>query len=154
MMALSRSKLDFTIGLFVLFAALGVVFAALRTANIADVSAESGYVVRIQFENIGSLVERAPVKSSGVLVGRVLAISYDSEEYFAVVDVVIQPQYRFPSDSIFSIVSSSLLGGQYVAIEVGSEDTMLENDQVLQGNSAIILEELIGKFLFDQAGDI
>lgn len=152
-MTLSRHKLDFIIGLFVLCAAIGVVFIALRAANISDISDSDGYVVHVRFENIGTLAERAPVKSSGVLVGRVKSISYDSEEYQAVVDIVIQPRYRFPSDSIFSIVSSSLLGGQYVSIEVGGEEDFLQGNQTLRGNSALILEDLIGKFLFDNAGE-
>ena len=153
MLALSRHKLDFIIGLFILFAAAAAVFVALRTANITEVSGADGYLVRVQFDNIGGLVERAPVKSSGVKVGRVKSITYDSTDYIAVVDIVIESRYRFPVDSIFSIVSSSLLGGQYVSVEVGAEDALLKNHDVLQGNSAVILEELISKFLFDNAGE-
>ena len=153
MIALARHQLDFIIGLFVSLALVGAVFIALRAANITDVSSTEGYRLHIKFDNIGNLVERAPVKSGGVLVGRVQRISYDSEEYIAVVDIVIQPQYQFPADSIFSVVSSSLLGGQYISVEVGGEDEMLEASQVVRGNSAIILEELISKFLFDNAGD-
>lgn len=153
MLDLSRHKLDFIIGLFILFAAVSTVFIALRAANLTEVSGTDGYLVRVQFDNIGSLAERAPVKSSGVRVGRVKAITYDSSEYFAVVDVVIEAQYQFPKDSIFSIVSSSLLGGQYVAIEVGAEEAVLQENDTLRGNSAVILEELISKFLFDNAGE-
>ncbi|MCH9758948.1 MAG: outer membrane lipid asymmetry maintenance protein MlaD [Proteobacteria bacterium] len=153
MIALSRHKLDFIIGLFVLCAAISVVFIALKTANITAVSDSNGYHVQVEFDNIGSLVERAPVKSSGVLVGRVQKISYNSDDYIATVDIILENQYQFPADSIFSIVSSNLLGGQYIAIDVGGEEEFIENDQVFQGNSAIVLEELISKFLFDNAGE-
>lgn len=153
MVALARYHLDFIIGLFVALAVAGTVFIALRAANITNVSSSDGYHLQLKFENIGNLASRSAVKSSGVLVGRVQRISYDSEEYIALVDVVIQPEYSFPTDSIFSIVSSSLLGGQYIAIEVGGDEEMLEANQVVRGNSAIILEELISKFLFDKAGD-
>ena len=153
MIILSRHKLDFIIGLFVLCAAISVVFIALKTANITAVSDSNGYHVQVEFDNIGSLVERAPVKSSGVLVGRVQKISYNSDDYIATVDIILENRYQFPADSIFSIVSSNLLGGQYIAIDVGGEEEFIENDQVFQGNSAIVLEELISKFLFDNAGE-
>ncbi|MCH9704615.1 MAG: outer membrane lipid asymmetry maintenance protein MlaD [Proteobacteria bacterium] len=153
MIVLSRHKLDFIIGLFVLCAAISVVFIALKTANITAVSGSNGYHVQVEFDNIGSLVERAPVKSSGVLVGRVQKISYNSDDYIATVDIILENQYQFPADSIFSIVSSNLLGGQYIAIDVGGEEEFIENNQVFQGNSAIVLEELISKFLFDNAGE-
>ena len=153
MIVLSRHKLDFIIGLFVLCAAISVVFIALKTANITAVSDSNGYHVQVEFDNIGSLVERAPVKSSGVLVGRVQKISYNSDDYIATVDIILENQYQFPADSIFSIVSSNLLGGQYIAIDVGGEEEFIENNQVFQGNSAIVLEELISKFLFDNAGE-
>lgn len=150
---LVRQKLDFIIGLFVICAAAGVVFIALQAANITDVSDSEGYVLNLRFDNIGTLRERALVKSSGVTVGRVKSIHYDTDEFNARVEVIIEDTYRFPADSIFSIVSSSLLGGQYISIDVGGDDVMLEANDELTGNSALILEELIGKFLFDKAGE-
>ena len=153
MLNLSRHRLDFIIGCFVLTALVGVVFIALRAANIADISTSNSYTVKIYFDNIGGLAARSPVKSSGVRVGRVKNISYDSNDHIAAVDIVIENRYVFPTDSIFSIVSSNLLGGQYIAIEVGGEDALFENGDETEGNSAIVLEELISKFLFDQAGE-
>ena len=150
---LSRSRIDFAVGLFVLFALVAVVFVALRVANIASVSAGDGYVLHVNFDNIGSLVERSPVKSSGVKIGRVQKIAYDTENFSARVDLVIDDDYLFPSDSTFSIVSSNLLGGQYIAVEVGAEDRNFQENDVIEGNSAIVLEELISKFLFDKAGE-
>ena len=86
-------------------------------------------------------------------VGRVKDISYDNNNHIAVVDIVIENRHTFPSDSLFSIVSSNLLGGQYIAIEVGGEDTMFKDGDVTEGNSAIVLEDLISKLLFDKAGE-
>lgn len=153
MASLSRHRLDFTIGLFVLVAAVGVVFIALRAANITDISTADSYEMRLHFDNIGGIVARAPVKSGGVRVGNVKAISYNDESHVAVVNIAIESKYRFPTDSIFSIVSSNLLGGQYIAIDVGGEEATFKNGDVAEGNSAIVLEELISKFLFEKAGE-
>lgn len=147
----SRHRLDFIIGLFVAGAVLCALFVALRAANITDVS--SGYVIRAQFDQIGALPPRAPVKSSGVRIGRVQSITFNDEDFIAEVTMIIEGEYLFPADSIFSIVSSNLLGGQYVSISPGGGEENLQPGQVVAGNSAIILEHLIGKFLFDKAGE-
>lgn len=148
-----RQRLDFLVGLFIAGAAVATVFIALRAANIADVSGADGYVIRAQFEQVGALPPRAPVKSSGVRVGRVKAVTFNDEEFIAEVEMVIDGQFQFPSDSIFSIESSNLLGGQYIAINPGGAEDNLQPGQVVSGNSAIILEHLISKFLFDKAGE-
>jgi len=153
MLNLSRHRLDFIIGCFVLCAAVGIAFVALRAANIADISTSDSYTLRVYFDNIGGLAARAPVKSSGVRVGRIKNIAYDNDDHIAAVDLVIENRYTFPSDSLFSIVSSNLLGGQYVAVEVGGDDAFFKDGDVTEGNSAIVLEELISKFLFDKAGE-
>lgn len=149
----SRRNIDIVIGLFVAFAVAGTVFIALRSANITDISKNDGYSIYLQFDNVGSLVERSPVKSSGVRVGQIRTIRYNNDDHIADVEIVINNAYQFPTDSIFSIVSSNLLGGQYIAIEVGGEEEMLKDGDEMVGNSAIILEELIGQFLFDKAGE-
>ena len=149
----TRRDIDFVTGLFVLGSIIAFVFLALRAANLTEISGDDGYTIKVRFENIGALVNRAPVKSSGVLVGRVKNIVYNNEDYVAEVSLVIGEEYQFPVDSIFSIVSSNLLGGQYVSIEVGGEEKNLAEDVVLQGESAIVLEHLISKFLFDKAGE-
>lgn len=153
MKSLSRRKIDIIVGLFVVFALASTTFIALRAANVTSFSKTEGYSIFIMFENIGSVVERAPVKSSGVRVGQIKTIEYDKTDYVAKVEIVIENQYQFPTDSIFSIVSSNLLGGQYISIEVGGEQAMLQANDSLEGNSAIILEELISQFLFDKAGE-
>ena len=148
-----RRSLDFIIGLFVIFAIAGVVFIALRAAHITNISSENSYILHIEFDNIGGIVERAPVKSSGVIVGRVQKIEYDVVDYVARVEVMIENDFVFPEDSSFSVVSSNLLGGQFIAVDPGGDEVFLKNGDELVGNSAIVLEELIGKFLFDKAGE-
>lgn len=149
----NRGRLDFAVGLFVVCAAVALVFIALRAANITSISGAGGYVIRAQFDHIGSLTERAPVKSAGVRVGRVKAIRFDNEQFIAEAQLVIEKQYVFPVDSIFSIVSSNLLGGQYVSIDAGGAEENLQPETVVNGNSAIVLEHLISKFLFDKASE-
>ena len=146
-----RRGADFVVGLFVIFAFAGLLFIALRAADITHMSSASSYVVRVRFDNIGSLADLSPVKSSGVRVGQVKSIAYDTQEYMALVEIIIDSRYQFPSDSIFSIVSSNLLGGQYISIEVGAEEGMIDHNALVEGNSAIVLENLISKFLFDKA---
>ena len=148
-----RQKLDLIVGCFVIGAGLSIVFIALRAANIAAVSDAGGYTIRVQFDQIGGLKTRAPVKSSGVLVGRVKTIDFNNEAFIAEVEMVVGGEYQFPDDSIFSIVSSNLLGGQYISISPGGSEENLAPGTVVVGNSAIVLEELIGKFLFDKAGE-
>ena len=145
-----RDKLDFVVGLFVVFAAASVVFLALRAANISDAVTGDSYVVRAQFDHVGSLSSRAPVKSSGVRVGRVRAIVFNNENFVAEAVLEIENQYAFPSDSTFAIVSGNLLGGQYVEIEPGGAEDNIKPDSVVSGNSAIVLEHLLGDLLRDK----
>lgn len=148
----TRAFLDFAVGLFIIGAILGTTFIALRAANIARGSTE-GYVVTAHFDHIGSLGPRAPVKSAGVRVGRVQEIRYNDEDFIAEVSIFINRKHQFPSDSTFAIVSGNLLGGQYVSINPGGAEDNLEGDSVVVGESAIVLEHLIGKFLLDKADE-
>ena len=145
-----RHNIDFIVGLFVVFAAVSVVFIALRAANLTEVDT-GGYTLSVRFENVGSLTEDAPVKSGGVPVGRVGRIVFDDDDYAARVEVTIDPQFKFPKDSILAIVSSNLLGGQYVAIEAGGDEEMLEGGDEVAGESALVLEHLISQFLLNKA---
>lgn len=147
---MARKDIDFIVGLFVVFAAVSVVFIALRAANLTEVD-NNGYSLTVRFENVGSLAENAPVKSGGVPVGRVGRIVFDDEEYAARVEVTIDPEHRFPRDSILAIVSSNLLGGQYVSIEAGGDDEMLKEGDEVVGESALVLEHLISQFLLNTA---
>lgn len=148
MLRLSRKNTDLVVGVFVAAALLSLVFIALRAANVSDLFLVDNYQVRVQFDEIGSLNLRAPVKSSGVRVGWVDAVVFNNDDYVAEVHVAIESQYRFPTDSLFAIVSGNLLGGQYIAVEVGGDDEFFRGGEVVQGQSAVVLESLISQFMF------
>ena len=151
---MQRSKNDLWVGLFVMLGAVALVFLALQSANLLSLQFHSGYRITAKFDNIGGLKVRAPVKSSGVLVGRVAAIRFDTEIYRAVVELEIDKRYAFPADSTASILTSGLLGEQYVGVEAGADVEMLKSgDRVLITQSAVVLEKLIGQFMFDRAAD-
>jgi phospholipid/cholesterol/gamma-HCH transport system substrate-binding protein len=151
---MTRVKTDFWVGLFVLLGILALVFLALRAGNLSSFSFASNYQVQGYFDNLGGLKVRAPVKSSGVVVGRVASISFDNQRYQALVTMDVESQYEFPSDSSASILTSGLLGEQYIGLTPGGDDKMLENGSTIQfTQSAVVLEELISKFLYSSASD-
>ena len=145
---MNRVVLDFWVGLFVAAGIIAVAFLALRVANQSTVSERHTYRVTAYFHNIGGLKVRAPVKSAGVTVGRVTGIDLDATTYQAKVQLAIDESYRFSSDSSAGIFTSGLLGEQYVNLEPGGETEMLrEGDSVSFTSSALVLENLIGKFV-------
>ncbi|MGP1615107.1 MAG: outer membrane lipid asymmetry maintenance protein MlaD, partial [Pollutimonas bauzanensis] len=149
---MTREKTDFWVGLFVLVGAIALVFLALQAGNMNSFSLAPTYQVQAHFDNLGGLKVRAPVKSSGVVVGRVAGISFDNERYQAVATLDLEQRYEFPSDSSASILTSGLLGEQYIGITPGGDDKMLEQDSEIQyTQSAVVLEELISKFLYSSA---
>ena len=154
---MSRNKTDFWVGLFVLLGALALVFLALRAGNLSSFSFAPTYGVTAKFDNIGALKARAPVKSAGVVVGRVADISFDNDDFRAVVKMDIDQQYQFPADSSLSILTSGLLGEQYIGIDAGGDDQNIADGQELTyTQSAIVLEKLISQFLYrmaDNKGD-
>ncbi len=150
---MTRDKTDFWVGLFVLLGAIALVFLALRAGNMSSFTFTPTYRVHAHFDNLGGLKVRAPVKSSGVVVGRVSGISFDNERFQAVVSLELESKYRFPVDSSVSILTSGLLGEQYIGITPGGEDKMLAEGNTIQyTQSAVVLEELISKFLYSSAG--
>lgn len=150
---MSRITLDLWVGIFVVIGMGALMFLALRVGNVSSVDLSNAYTVRAQFDNIGGLKVRAPVKSAGVVVGRVQAITFDSNSYRAAVEMSIAPEFEFPRDTIGSILTSGLLGEQYIGLDPGGDIEMLESGETLQiTQSAIVLEKLIGQFLFDRAG--
>ncbi len=150
---MTREKTDFWVGLFVLLGAIALVFLALRAGNMSSFSFAPTYQVQAYFDNLGGLKVRAPVKSSGVVVGRVSAIGFDNVRYQAVVTLDLESRYEFPSDSSVSILTSGLLGEQYIGVTPGGDDKMLADGSTVQyTQSAVVLEELISKFLFAAAG--
>ena len=149
---MTREKTDFWVGLFVLLGLVALVFLALRAGNLSSFSLAPTYQVQAHFDNLGGLKVRAPVKSSGVVVGRVTGISFDNTTYRAVVTLSLEAEYKFPDDSSASILTSGLLGEQYIGITPGGDDKMLAQDSTIQyTQSAVVLEELISKFLYSSA---
>jgi phospholipid/cholesterol/gamma-HCH transport system substrate-binding protein len=152
---MTRDKTDFWVGLFVLLGILALVFLALRAGNMSSFSFAPTYQVQARFENLGGLKVRAAVKSSGVVVGRVSAIRFDNETYQAVATLDIQGQYTFPKDSSLSILTSGLLGEQYIGITPGGDSVKLaQGNEVQFTQSAVVLEDLISKFLYSSADKV
>lgn len=149
---MTRERTDFWVGLFVLLGAIALVFLALRAGNMSSFSFTPTYQVTAHFDNLGGLKVRAPVKSSGVVVGRVAAIGFDNERFQAVATLDLEQQYQFPADSSASILTSGLLGEQYIGLTPGGDEKMLaQNSQIQYTQSAVVLEELISKFLYSSA---
>jgi len=142
-------------GLFVLLGMGALFFLTTQTTGGDDFDADEVYTVEARFENVGSLRPRAPIAMSGVTIGRVTRISFDSDNLEARVEFVIDSQYdRIPDDSDASILTSGILGSQYIGLQAGGSDTYLEDgSEVLFTQSAILLENLIGKFLVNAGGD-
>lgn len=149
---MSTEKTDWWVGLFVLLGAVALAFLALRAANLSSFSFAPTYTLSAQFDNIGGLKVRAPVKSAGVVVGRVSSISLDTKTYQAVVRLDMEKGFLFPLDSSAKILTSGLLGEQYIGLEAGGDETDLANNGVISyTQSAIVLESLISQFLFNTA---
>lgn len=151
---MQRSRNDVWVGLFVMIGLLAILFLALKSANLLTLSFESSYRVTARFDNVGGLKPRAAVKSAGVVVGRVESIEFDDKSFQARVTLSLQSRYAFPKDSSLKILTSGLLGEQYVGIEAGPGDKPLAaGDNVSQTQSAVVLENLIGQFLYSKAAD-
>ena len=151
---MQRSKNDIWVGLFVLLGAAAVLFLALQSANLLSLNFQSNYRVTAQFDNIGGLKPKAALKSAGVVVGRVESITFDDKSFRARVTLAIESRYAFPKDSSLKILTSGLLGEQYIGIEPGAEEKMLANgDKLSATQSAIVLENLIGQFLYSKASE-
>jgi phospholipid/cholesterol/gamma-HCH transport system substrate-binding protein len=150
----ARRGIDVLVGGFVLLGLGALLFLALKAGNLGSFSGGGSYEARAKFDNIGGLKVRAPVKSAGVVVGRVVAIGFDDASYQAVVVLALDDRFRFPKDSSAKILTSGLLGEQYVGLEAGGDDTMLAaGDTIRMTQSAVVLENLIGQFLFSKAAE-
>ncbi|RQS72260.1 outer membrane lipid asymmetry maintenance protein MlaD [Burkholderia sp. Bp8963] len=153
-MTMKKTALDFWVGLFVVVGFLAVLFLALKVGNMSSLSFQPTYAVKMKFDNIGGLKQRAAVKSAGVVVGRVQSIGFDTNTYQALVTIGLDKQYQFPKDSSAKILTSGLLGEQYIGLEPGGDSEMLKaGDTVTMTQSAIVLENLIGQFLYSKAAD-
>jgi len=151
---MNRAVIDLWVGLFVAIGLASLLFLALKVGNLGSSDVGETYAVKAQFDNIGGLKVRAPVKSAGVVVGRVSEIRFDAESYTALVALQIDKRYQFPRDTFATINTSGLLGEQYVGFEVGGDPEMLKaGDVIKKSQSAIVLEKLISQFMFSKAAE-
>jgi phospholipid/cholesterol/gamma-HCH transport system substrate-binding protein len=149
---MSNQKVDVWVGLFVMLGIVALLFLALRAGNLSSFSLADTYAVQARFDNIGGLKVRAPVKSAGVVVGRVADIQFDDQTYKAVVTVNLERHFEFPADTSASILTAGLLGEQFIGLDAGGDDRMLvAGDDITLTQSAIILEQLISQFLYGSA---
>ena len=149
-----RKIIDVWVGLFVLLGAAAVLFLALQAGNMSSLSFAETYAVTGKFDNIGGLKPQAPVKSAGVVVGRVGDISFDDQTYQALVRLDLDPSYKFPKDSSLKILTAGLLGEQYIGIEPGGETTnLVDGDRINRTQSATVLEDLINQFIYSKAAE-
>lgn len=151
---MERSTLDLWVGLFVVAGIAALLVLALKVSNSSGFDASKSYQLVASFDNIGGLKVRAPVKSAGVVIGRVTDIQFDGNKYAAKVTLAIDDHYKFPQDSAALVLTSGLLGEQYVGLEAGIDDAMFKNGDVIHSTqSAVVLEKLIGQFMYNKAAD-
>jgi phospholipid/cholesterol/gamma-HCH transport system substrate-binding protein len=143
------------VGLFVAAGFAALFMLAMKVSNLSTVSTGDGYEIFARFTNIGGLNVRSPVRASGVLVGRVSGISYDSQTFEAIVTLTIEKQFnQFPTDTTASIFTAGLLGEQYVSLTPGAEDAVLkQGDTIMFSDSAMVLERIIGKIVTDKLSE-
>jgi phospholipid/cholesterol/gamma-HCH transport system substrate-binding protein len=149
---MNRSTIDLWVGILVASGLAALLFLALKVGNLASFSTSEEYQVQAKFANIGGLKVRAPIKSAGVVVGRVAEVRFDNENFEAVVTLDVDGRYRFPRDTSAKILTSGLLGEQYVGLEAGGDSVMLKSgDRLKLTQSAVVLENLISQFMFSKA---
>lgn len=146
--------MDLWVGIFVAAGFAALLFLAMKVGNMSGFSVTDGYTVHAYFDNVGGLKVRAPVKSAGVVVGRVAAVKFDNKRYEADVVMKIDHRFQFPKDTSASILTSGLLGEQYVGLEAGGDDKMIKDGEAFTiTQSAVVLEKLISQFLYSKAAD-
>jgi len=151
---MNRATMDIWVGIFVAIGIAATVFISLRVANLASSTSGATYTISADFDNIGGLKVRAPVKSAGVVVGRVTDITLDTTTFRATVTMNLEQRYNFSRDTSASIFTSGLLGEQYVGLEIGGEEQSLQNgDKITLTSSAMVLESLISGFILNKSGE-
>jgi phospholipid/cholesterol/gamma-HCH transport system substrate-binding protein len=151
---MDRTAVDLWVGVFVTAGLVALLVLALKVGNASQVSVSDGYRIVAEFGNIGGLKARAPVKSAGVVVGRVESIGFDNQTFRAQVIMRIDKRYEFPRDSSVSILTAGLLGEQYVGIDGGGDvEVLKDGDKVRLTQSAIVLEKAISQFLYGKAAE-
>ncbi len=150
---MSIRTIEITVGLFVAAGLAALFMLAMKVSNLANYTGDDGYVISARFDNIGGLKVRSPVSASGVRVGQVVGIEYDSEGYEARVTMSIDPQYdKFPVDTAASVLTSGLLGEQFIGLQPGAEEDYLKNGSEIElTQSALVLEQIVGQFLYSKA---
>lgn len=152
---MQKRNIEILVGGFVLLGFVGLVFLALKAANLGDLASSSGsYTVTARFDNIGGLKAKAAVKTAGVVVGRVESIGLDEKTFQARVTIAMDKRYVFPKDSSLKILTSGLLGEQYVGLEAGADAAnLVAGDSIGATQSAVVLENLISQFLYSKAAE-
>jgi len=151
---MSRKTLDLWVGVFVAIGFGALLFLALKVANLSSITGANSYQINAKFDNIGGLKVRAPVKSSGVVVGRVREIHFDNQTFEAVVAMSIESRFEFPKDTSAKILTSGLLGEQFIGLAAGGDSVNLKNGDTLKiTQSAVVLENLISQFLYSKAAE-
>lgn len=152
---INRKSLELWVGLFVAAGILALAMLAFKVGNLTTADVVNGYQVKANFDNVGGLKVKAAVTVAGVRVGRVTRITFDSNKYQAVVTMDIDGQYKnIPADSTANILTSGLLGDQYIGVEPGGEETYLKDgDTILRTQSALVLEKLVGQVIFNKASE-
>jgi phospholipid/cholesterol/gamma-HCH transport system substrate-binding protein len=151
---MQRKSLDVWVGLFIVIGVAALMFLALKAGNNSSFSLSNTYEVTAKFDNIGSLRPQASVKASGVVVGRVAQIAFDDKSYKAAVTLEMDSTYKFPKDSSAKILTSGLLGEQYIGIEAGGDEkNLVGGDKIARTQSAAVLEDLINQFIYSKAAE-
>ncbi|MBT6529447.1 MAG: outer membrane lipid asymmetry maintenance protein MlaD [Burkholderiales bacterium] len=151
---MDRSMVDLWVGLFVAVGIGALLFLALKAGNVDSIIKSEGYSVSAEFDNIGGLKAKAPVKSAGVIVGRVSSVNFSNQSLRAVVKLDLDERFQFPKDSSASILTAGLLGDQFVGIDPGgSLENLVEGDRLRITQSAIVLEKVIGQFLYGKMSE-
>jgi|TARA_B110000967_G_scaffold147380_1_gene150879 phospholipid/cholesterol/gamma-HCH transport system substrate-binding protein len=151
---MDKIKFDAWVGIFVAIGVVSLLGLAMKVGNLTSNDIRETYMVTANFENIGGLKPRAPVKGAGVVVGRVNSIVFDTEAYHAIVSIDIDKRYVFPKDTFANIYTAGLLGEQYIGLEAGGEEKNLEQgDRITQTQDAVVLEKLISQFLYSKASE-
>ncbi len=151
---MDRTTIDLWVGVFVALGIAALLGLAMKVGNLTSNKIGETYLVSAAFENIGGLKPNAPVKSAGVVVGRVADIKFDTKSYEAVVTIKIDERYEFPKDTFANIYTAGLLGEQYIGLEAGGEEDYLKNgDKIAQTQDAVVLEKMISQFLYNKASE-
>jgi phospholipid/cholesterol/gamma-HCH transport system substrate-binding protein len=151
---MERRTLDLWVGVFAAAGIAALLGLAMKVGNLTSSDIGETYTVTAAFENIGGLKPRAPVKSAGVVVGRIEHIKFDTKRYEALVTMELDKRYPFPKDTFANIYTAGLLGEQYIGLEAGGEEAVLKDgDEITQTQDAVVLEKMISQFLYNKASE-